>query len=73
MTGEYYIADEFYQYRTAPQPDHIMIAIMCRCLEFPRPKENRKGDYLGLEVNISCLSENFDTFEIFSNTNSSSI
>lgn len=71
LTGAYYIGRESYTaYR---DPDRFVISIFCRCLEHPKPGVDRDDDYLGLEVWLKCVSKRWASFEVFRNTDSSSI
>jgi hypothetical protein len=71
MTGAYYIADESY---IAHRDEHwFQISVMCHFLEFPKPGMNREDDYLGLEVWLKCVPGQWHLFEVFRNTDSSSI
>ena len=71
MTGAYYIGGESYTAHRAP--DWFQISIRCRCLEHPKAGVDREDDYLGLEVWLKCVPGRWASFEVFRNTDSSSI
>lgn len=71
MTGTYYIRSESYTAHNEPRWIHIRI--MCHCLEYPKAGMPREDDYLGLEVWLKCLPGQWGSFEVFRNTDSSSI
>jgi hypothetical protein len=70
MTGEYYIGDE--SYTAQVNPVSFQISFMCRCLEKPASPRQSTSDYLGLQVWLRCMPGRF-SFEVFRNTDSSSI
>lgn len=71
LTGTYYLGGESY---TAHRDQAwFQIGILCRCLEGPRPGVEWADDYLGLEVWLKCTPGRWGTFEVFRNTDSSSI
>ncbi len=71
MTGAYYIGRESYiAHRHQPW---FQISVMCRCLEHPKAGVSREDDYLGLEVWLKCVAGRWSSFEVFRNTDSSSI
>jgi hypothetical protein len=71
MTGKYYIGGESYIGHF--DPAWFQISIMCRCLERPKAGLDRDDDYLGLEVWLKCAPVDWSSFELFRNTDSSSI
>lgn len=71
MTGEYYISAESYD--AHPDEGWFQISVFCRCLERPKAGLARDDDYLGLEVWLKCEPGRWSSFEIFRNTDSSSI
>lgn len=71
MTGAYYIGSE--GYIAHRDPAWFQISVMCRCLESPRAAVTRDDDYLGLNVWLKCLPGKWSSFEVFGNTDSSSI
>lgn len=71
MTGAYYIGAE--SYIAHREPAWFQISIMCRCLKHAKAGVNRETDYLGLEVWLKCVSGRWTSFEVFRNTDSSSI
>jgi hypothetical protein len=71
MTGAYYLGD--LSYWAHRDPTWIQISVMCRCLEHPRPRVDRQDDYLGLEVWLKCVPDRWSTFDVYRNTDSSSI
>ena len=71
LTGAYYIGGESYTAHRDPVLFHI--SVMCRCLEPPMSGMGREGDYLGLEVWLKCVPGRWASFEVFRNTDSSSI
>jgi hypothetical protein len=71
LTGAYYIGDELYQ--ALADPAAFTISIMCRCLERSKPGVDRDDDYLGLQVWLKCFPGQWSSFEVFRNTDSSSI
>jgi hypothetical protein len=71
LTGTYYIAGE--SYIAHREPVWFQISVKCHCLEFPRAGRAREGDYLGLEVWLKCVPGKWSRFEVFRNTDSSSI
>lgn len=71
MTGMYYIGSE--AYRAHRDSSWFQISIMCRCLEGPKVGLSRDDDYLGLEVWLKCVPGDWSSFEVFRNTDSSSI
>jgi hypothetical protein len=71
LTGRYYVSSE--SYIAHHNPTWIQISIMCRCLEAPKPGVGREDDYLGLEVWLKCVPDRRASFEVFRNTDSSSI
>jgi hypothetical protein len=71
LTGAYYIGGE--SYRAHRDPVWFQIGVMCRCLEPPTPGGGREDDSLGLEVWLKCLPGRWASFEVFRNTDSSSI
>jgi len=70
MTGEYYIGDESYCAHVGPV--WIQIGIQTRFLEKQWRDDQKDFDYLGLEVWIRCVPDDW-LFTIFRNTDSSSI
>jgi hypothetical protein len=71
LTGTYYIGSE--SYIAHAKPAWFQISILCRCLEGPKPGLDCEDDYLGLEVWLKCITGRWGTFEVFRNTDSSSI
>lgn len=71
MTGAYYIGSE--SYLAHRDPAWVQIGVQCRCLERPKPGVARDDDYLGLEVWLRCVPGQWSSFEVFRNTDSSSI
>ncbi len=71
LTGTYYIANESYIAHAAPP--WFQICVKCHFLEPPKAGIERDDDYLGLEVWLKCVPGNWDSFEVFRNTDSSSI
>jgi hypothetical protein len=71
MTGAYYIGSE--SYIAHRDPAWFQISIKCHCLEHPKAGVNREDDYLGLEVWLKCMPGKWSSFEVFRNTDSSSI
>jgi hypothetical protein len=71
LTGEYYIGAE--SYTAHREPDWFQISVMCRCLEHPKAGVPREDDYLGLEVWLKCVPGRWARFEVFRNTDSSTI
>ncbi len=71
LTGTYYIGGE--SYIAHRDPDWFQISVLCRCLERPRPGVDSEDDYLGLEVWLKCVPGRWASFEVFRNTDSSSI
>ena len=71
LTGKYYIGDESYVAHRAAA--WFQISIQCRFLERPKPGMPRDDDYLGLEVWLKCVPNRWASFEVFRNTDSSSI
>jgi hypothetical protein len=71
LTGTYYIGAE--SYIVHRNPVWFQISVMCRCLKEPWEAVNRDSDYLGLEVWLKCLPGQWSSFEVFRNTDSSSI
>lgn len=71
MTGAYYIGRESYTAHRGPT--WFQISVQCRCLERPKPGVPRDDDYLGLEVWLKCVPGQWSSFEVFRNTDSSSI
>jgi len=71
MTGAYYIGDE--SYTAHRKPAWFQISIRCHCLERPKAGVDRDDDYLGLEVWLKCVPDRWSSFEVFRNTDSSSI
>ena len=71
MTGDYYIGAE--SYIAQRDPAWFQISVMCRCLEQAKAGVEREGDYLGLEVWLKCVPGRWSAFEVFRNTDSSSI
>ncbi|MCE9553700.1 MAG: hypothetical protein K8T91_10060 [Planctomycetes bacterium] len=71
MTGEYYIGAE--SYIAHRNPVWYQISVMCHCLERAKGSRGRDDDYLGLEVWLKCVPGNWSSFEVFRNTDSSSI
>jgi hypothetical protein len=69
LTGEYYIGSELYIAHV--KPAWVQISIFCRCVERARGS-SPPGDYLGLEVWLKCVPGKW-TFEVYRNTDSSSI
>ena len=71
MTGAYYIGAE--SYIAHRDPVWFQISIKCHCLERPKAGMDRDDDYLGLEVWLKCVPRQWSSFEVFRNTDSSSI
>lgn len=71
LTGRYYVGDE--SYIGHQDPTWIQISVDCRCLERPHPGVDREDDYLGLEVWLKWVPGRRTSFEVFRNTDSSSI
>lgn len=71
MTGAYYIGAE--SYIAHRNPAWFQISIKCYCLEHPKGGVDRDDDYLGLEVWLKCVPGRWSEFEVFRNTDSSSI
>lgn len=71
MTGAYYIGSE--SYIAHRDPAWFQISVRCHCLEHPKAGLNREDDYLGLEVWLKCVPGRWASFEVFRNTDSSSI
>jgi hypothetical protein len=71
LTGAYYLGGESYIAHRAPA--WFQISVMCRCLEPPKPGVPREDDSLGLEVWLKCVPGRWGSFEVFRNTDSSSI
>lgn len=71
MTGAYYIGSE--SYVANRDPAWVQISVLCRCLERPRPGVSGDDDYLGLEVWLRWVPGRSASFEVFRNTDSSSI
>ncbi|MGL6073534.1 MAG: hypothetical protein ACRC8S_05150 [Fimbriiglobus sp.] len=71
MTGAYYIGSE--SYIAHRDPAWFQISVLCRCLEGPKAGVPRDDDYLGLEVWLKCVPGRWASFEVFRNTDSSSI
>ena len=71
MTGAYYLGGE--SYIAHRNPAWFQISVMCRCLKQPWAAEDRDSDYLGLEVWLKCVPGRWSSFEVFRNTDSSSI
>ncbi len=71
MTGTYYIGSE--SYIAHRDPTWFQISVQCRCLERPKTGVPRDDDYLGLEVWLRCVPQRWASFEVFRNTDSSSI
>ena len=71
MTGTYYVGSE--SYIAHRDPPWFQISVMCRCLEHPKAGDDREDDYLGLEVWLKCVPGRWASFEVFRNTDSSSI
>jgi hypothetical protein len=71
LTGSYYIGGE--SYVAHRNPPWFQIGVMCRCQEPPKPGLDREDDYLGLKVWLRCVPGRWVSFEVFRNTDSSSI
>jgi hypothetical protein len=71
MTGTYYIAGE--SYTAHKDPAWFQIEIQCRCLERPKTALDRADDYLGLDVWLKWVPHRWSRFEVYRNTDSSSI
>ena len=71
MTGTYYIGSESYMIHR--DPAWIQISVNCRCLERSWVGVSRDDDYLGLQVWLKCVPDQWASFEVFRNTDSSSI
>ena len=71
LAGTYYIGGE--SYIAHRNPAWFQISIMCRCLEPAKSGVPGGGDYLGLEVWLKCVPGQWASFEVFRNTDSSSI
>lgn len=72
MTGQYYIAEEYYDRCAGELPGGIVIAISTRFLEKAWYQGQADFDYLGLEVWIHCDPATW-RFSIYRNTDSSVI
>lgn len=71
LTGAYYFGGESYFSHSGPA--WFQIGIKCHCLEPPKRGMDRDGDYLGLHVWLKCVPGRWSSFELFRNTDSSSI
>ena len=71
LTGAYYVGGELYIGHV--EPAWVQISVICRCLERPKAGLDRDDDYLGLEVWLKCVPGNWSSFELFRNTDSSSL
>jgi hypothetical protein len=71
LTGSYYLGSELYIAHR--DPTWFQISVECRCLEPPKPGMLREDDYLGLAVWLKCVPGGWASFEVFRNTDSSSI
>lgn len=71
LTGAYYIGSE--SYLGHRDPTWFQIGVRCHGPEHPKPGMNREDDYLGLEVWLQCVPGRWASFEVFRNTDSSSI
>jgi hypothetical protein len=71
MTGTYYVGSE--SYIAHRDSAWFQIGAMCRCLEYPKAGMDRQDDYLGLQVWLKCAPGRWESFEVFRNTDSSSI
>ncbi|MBS0263301.1 MAG: hypothetical protein JSS02_15270 [Planctomycetes bacterium] len=71
MTGAYYIGAE--SYIAHRDPTWFQISVRCHCLERPKAGVPREDDYMGLEVWLKCIPGQWSSFEVFRNTDSSSI
>jgi hypothetical protein len=71
LTGAYYIGSE--SYIAHRDSAWFQIGVLCRCLELPKPGLGREDDYLGMEVWLRCVPGRWASFEVFRNTDSSSI
>jgi hypothetical protein len=71
MTAAYYIGSE--SYIAHRDPVWFQILVSCRCLECTKTGINRNDDYLGLDVWLKCSPGRWSLFEVFRNTDSSSI
>lgn len=71
MTGAYYVGAE--SYIAHRDPAWFQISVRCHCLEGPKAGVPRDDDYLGLEVWLKCVPGRWSSFEVFRNTDSSSI
>jgi hypothetical protein len=71
LSGAYYIGGE--SYWAHRDPTWFQIGVKCRCLESPTADGGRAGDYLGLDVWLKCVPGRWASFEVYRNTDSSSI
>jgi hypothetical protein len=71
LTGGYYIGGE--SYTDHRDPPWFQIGVKCRCLGRPEPGADGEDDYLGLEVWLKCVPGRWGSFEVYRNTDSSSI
>jgi hypothetical protein len=71
LSGRYYIGGE--SYTAHRDPVWFQIGVKCRCLEPATPGGGREDDYLGLEVWLKCVPGRWAAFEVYRNTDSSSI
>ena len=71
LTGAYYIGGE--SYIAHRDPAWFQISVMCHCLERSKAGVPREDDYLGLDVWLKCVPGRWASFEVFRNTDSSSI
>ncbi len=70
LTGEYYLGEESYEMHVGPV--WIQIGVACHCLERANGSGRPEQDYLGLNVWVRCDPQAW-SFEVFRNTDSSSI
>jgi hypothetical protein len=71
LTGSYYIGCE--SYHAHRDPTWFQISVMCRCLKAKKSTDSGEDDYLGLEVWLKYVPGGRASFEVFRNTDSSSI
>jgi hypothetical protein len=71
LTGGYYIRGE--SYTAHRDPTWFQISVKCACLEPPKAGMDRDDDYLGLDVWLKCVPGRWSSFEVYRNTDSSSI
>jgi hypothetical protein len=71
LSGTYYIGGE--SYTAHRDPVWFQICFKCRCQQRAAPDGGRADDYLGLDVWLKCLPGRWASFEVYRNTDSSSI